>query len=301
MTAGGARKDGEGLALGSYAIVSILWGSTYLAIRIGVQNLPPALMGAFRFLTAGSVLLAIALLMGARLPRKAVDWRTNAIVGLLLLCVANGLVIWAEQFVHSGVAAIFVVTVSLWMAFFDAIIPGSKARVTAVQAIGLLVGFAGTILLVGADLESLLHADWRGPLALTGASAAWALGSVYSQRRPTSGSPYMNAALQMLAGGIGLVVAGSLRGEWDSLSFSWAGFGAVAYLATFGSIIAFTAYVYVLRRWPATIVGTYVYVNTVVAVLLGWLILDEPITVRTVVSMAIVMSAVLVVRRSSGR
>jgi drug/metabolite transporter (DMT)-like permease len=296
-----AERGGDGLALGSYAVVSILWGSTYLAIRIGVLHLPPALMGAFRFLAAGSVLLAIALIMGARLPRRGADWRTNAVVGLLLLCVANGLVIWAEQFVHSGVAAIFVVTVSLWMAFFDAIIPGSKGRVTAVQAVGLLVGFAGTILLVGADVESLLQADWRGPLALTVASAAWALGSVYSQRRPTSGSPYMNAALQMLVGGVGLLLAGSLRSEWGSLSFSWAGVGAVAYLATFGSIVAFTAYVYVLRHWPATIVGTYVYVNTVVAVLLGWLILDEPITVRTVLSMAIVMSAVLVVRRSSAR
>jgi drug/metabolite transporter (DMT)-like permease len=111
----------------------------------------------------------------------------------------------------------------------------------------------------------------------------------------------MNAALQMLVGGIGLLVAGSLRSEWGSLSFSWAGFSAVAYLATFGSIIAFTAYVYVLRKWPATIVGTYVYVNTVVAVLLGWLILDEPITARTVLSMAIVMAAVLMVRRSSAR
>jgi drug/metabolite transporter (DMT)-like permease len=299
MTAGSPRKGGDGLALVSYAIVCVLWGSTYLAIRIGVQHLPPALMGAFRFISAGSLLLAIALLMGERLPRKAADWRTNAVVGLLLLCVANGLVIWAEQFVHSGVAAIFVVTVSLWMALFDAIIPGSKARATGVQVIGLLAGFAGTLLLVGADLESLLRADWRGPIALTGASAAWALGSVYSQRRPTSGSPYLNAAIQMLAGGVGLVLAASLRGEWRSLSFTWAGLGAVAYLATFGSIVAFTAYVYVLRKWPATVVGTYVYVNTVVAVSLGWLILDEPITVRTVLSMVIVMAAVLVVRRSS--
>lgn len=285
----------------AYAIVCVLWGSTYLAIRIGVQHLPPALMGAFRFLSAGALLLAITLSLGQRLPRQAADWRTNTIVGLLLLCVANGLVIWSEQFVHSGVAAIFVVTVSLWMALFDAVIPGSRARPTLVQAVGLLVGFAGTVLLVGADVESLLRADWRGPLALTGASAAWALGSVYAQRHPPSGSPYPNAALQMLAGGLGLAVAGTVRGEWGELSFSWAGFGAVAYLALFGSIVAFTAYVYVLHRWPATIVGTYVYINTVVAVLLGWLILSEPITLRTVVSTAIVMSAVLMVRRSGNR
>lgn len=291
----------EGLALAAYATVCVVWGSTYLAIRIGVQHLPPALLGAFRFIAAGAVLLTVALLVGQRLPRRPIDWRTNAIVGLLLLGIANGLVIWAEQFVHSGVAAIVVVTVSLWLAFFDAVIPGSAARPTPVQVIGLLIGFAGTVLLVGGDVDELRQADWRGPLALTTAAAAWALGSVYSQRRPTSSGPYVNSALQMLAGGLGLIVAGTLRGEWETLRFSWEGFGAVAYLALFGSIIGFTAYVYVLRHWTATVAGTYAYVNTVVAVFLGWLILDEPVNDRTIFAMTVVLAAVALVRRARRR
>jgi drug/metabolite transporter (DMT)-like permease len=264
-----------------------------------VQHLPPALMGAFRFLAAGTVLLAVALLLGQRLPRRAVDWRTNAIVGVLLLGIANGLVIWSEQFVHSGVAAIFVVTVSLWMALFDAVIPGSAARPTLAQVLGLLAGFAGTLVLVGEDLHALRAADWRGPLALTAASAVWALGSVYSQRRPTTGSNwYVNSALQMLAGGLALTLAGTLRGEWATLEFNWAGVGAVAYLTVFGSIVGFTAYIYVLRHWPATVAGTYVYLNTMMAVFLGWLVLGEPVTDRTTFAMVVVMAAVMIVRRS---
>jgi drug/metabolite transporter (DMT)-like permease len=292
------KKEIGGLALSSYAVVCVVWGSTYLAIRIGVQHMPPALLGAFRFLSAGALLLVVALLLGQRFPRRAVDWRTNAIVGVLLLGLANGLVIWAEQYIHSGAAAIFVVTVSLWMALFDAIIPGSAARPTLVQIVGLVAGFAGTIALVGEDLTALRAADWRGPLALTVASAVWALGSVISQRRPTTSGSYVNSALQMLAGGTALILAGTLRGEWSALQFTWTGFGAVAYLALFGSIIGFTAYVYVLRNIPATVAGTYVYVNTVVAVFLGWLVLGEPITDRTTFAMIVVMAAVMLVRRS---
>lgn len=289
----------EGRALASYATVCLAWGSTYLAIRIGVQHLPPALLGAFRFLAAGIIMLAVAFVLGQRLPRRRADWRINIVVGVLLLGVGNGLVIWSEQFVHSGVAAIFVVTTSLWMALFDAVIPGSPARPTFTQAIGLLVGFFGTFLLVGEDLDALRHADWRGPLALTVASAAWALGSVYSQRRPTESAPYVNSALQMLAGGTAFLLAASARGEWAAFEPSWAGVGAVAYLIVFGSIIGFTAYVYVLRHWPATIAGTHVYINTVVAVLLGWLILSEPITDRTIFAMILVMAAVMLVRRAA--
>jgi drug/metabolite transporter (DMT)-like permease len=297
MTARNGPGKVEGRALGSYAVVCVVWGSTYLAIRIGVQHLPPALMGAFRFLPAGGLLLAVAFLLGQRLPQRASDWRTNAIVGILLLGVANGLVIWAEQFVDSSVAAIFVVTVSLWMALFDAVIPGSAARPTLVQAVGLAMGFAGTLLLVGADLETLRQADWRGPVALTGASGVWALGSVYAQRRPTTSPAFVNAGLQMLAGGATLLLVGTLGGEWRALELTWPGAGAVAYLALFGSILGFTAYMHVLRHWPATTAGTYVYVNTVVAVFLGWLVLAEPVTDRTIFAMALVLLAVMVVRR----
>lgn len=287
----------RGRVLVAYLIVCVVWGSTYLAIRIGVQELPPALFAGIRFLVAGAVLLLIARALGYRLPSRGRDWRTNAVVGLLLLCCGNGLVVWAEQYTPSGIAAIFVVTVTLWLALFDAVIPGSPARATLAQAAGLLVGFGGTMLLVGEDVGALRGADWRGPAALTAGAAVWALGSVYSTRRPTQSGPYVNSALQMLAGGTALTLAGSALGEWNAVRLSLRGVGALAYLIVFGSLIGYSSFVYLLRHLPPTVLGTHSYVNTVVAVFLGWLVLAEPITGRTLLAMAIVLGAVLWVRK----
>jgi drug/metabolite transporter (DMT)-like permease len=293
--------SGSGRVAAAFAVLCVVWGSTYLAIRIGVAELPPALFAGVRFIIAGSVLLGIVTALGRPLPRRPADWATNVAVGLLLLCCGNGLVVWAEQFTPSGVAAIFVVTVTLWLALFDAVIPGSPARPTWRQVGGLLVGFGGTLLLVGDDLGSLAHADWRGPVALTGASAAWALGSVFSTRRPSEAPPEVNSAVQMLAGGIALVTLGTALGQWRGISFSLRGVGALAYLVVFGSLVGYSCYTYVLRHMAPAVVGTYSYVNTVVAVFLGWLILGETIDGRTVLAMAIVLGSVAWVRHASRR
>ncbi len=173
----------QGRVLAAYATVSVVWGSTYLAIRIGVRHIPPALLGGIRFLTAGCVLLAVALALGARLPRRARDWVTAATVGILLLSIGNGLVIWAEQYVESGTAAILVVTGALWMAVFDALIPGSEARPTWRQFLALLVGLGGTVLLVG-GIGAVEEMGVAPLMALLVAAGSWALGSVYSKRRP---------------------------------------------------------------------------------------------------------------------
>lgn len=266
-----------------------------------MAELPPALFAGVRFLIAGSVLLGIAMALGRSLPRRPADWVTNAAVGLLLLFCGNGLVVWAEQFTPSGVAAIFVVTVTLWLALFDAVIPGSPARPTFRQVFGLLIGFGGTLLLVGDDLGSLVHADWRGPAALTSASAAWALGSVLSTRRPSESPPEVNSALQMLVGGIALTGLGTALGQWSGVSFSLRGVGALMYLVVFGSLVGYSCYMYVLRHMAPAVVGTYSYVNTVVAVFLGWLILGEAIDGRTVLAMAIVLGSVAWVRQATRR
>ena len=287
-------------ALTAYLIVCVVWGSTYIAIRAGVQVMPPALLAGIRFTIAGVLLLAIARGLGQRLPTERRDWNTHVVAGLLLLVGGNGLVVWAEQYVTAGVASIFVVTVSLWLAVFDAIIPGSKARATPAQFLGLAVGFGGTLLLVGADLETLRTADWRGPIALTLAATSWSLGSVFVQRRPAAtGGSHVGSGLQQFAGGVALLLIGTATGEWQALTFSRVGVAAIAYLIVFGSLIGFTAYVYVLRHLSATITGTYAYANTVVAVFLGWLILDEPVTTRTLVAMAIVIGAVFWVKQGS--
>jgi drug/metabolite transporter (DMT)-like permease len=283
----------RGRALAAYLVVCVVWGSTYLAIRVGVAVLPPFLFAGLRFLIAGVLVLGAALALGDRLPRRAVDWRTQAIVGVLLLAGGNAFVVWAEQYTASGVASIFVVTVALWMAFFDAVIPGGAGDLTWRVVAGLLIGFLGTALLVGASPGEILRADLRGPIALTGASASWSLGSVYGKRHRTETSPYVGAALQMIAGGVAVALIGTALGEWGRWHLTARGAGALAYLVVFGSILGYSAYTYALRHASPTIVGTYAYVNPVIAVLLGWLILREPVTGRTFVAMSLIVGAVI--------
>src|SRR5881394_133987 len=283
----------KGKALIAYLIVCVFWGSTYLAIKVGVGELPPFLFAGLRFFIAGVLLLGIARAMGYTLPRRAADWRTLAIVGLFLLTGGNALVVWAEQYTPSGVASVFVVTVAIWTAFFDATVPGGSGELNWRVVAGLLLGFIGTALLVGASPAEILKSDLRGPLALTFASCSWWIGSVYAKRHPTEVSPYIAASIQMIVGGAVVAVLGSALGEWRSWHLTPKGAGAIAYLVVFGSILGYSAYSYALKHASATIVGTYAYVNPVIAVLLGWLLLAEPITQRTVVAMALILGAVL--------
>ena len=214
---------------------------------------------------------------------------------------------WSEQYIGSGIASIFVVTVAMWTALFDAIIPGGQGELNWRIVAGLLLGFLGTVLLVGATPAQILAADKRGPIALTMASASWALGTVYAKRHPTQSSPYMGAAFQMIVGGGTVALVGTILGEWPAWHLSARGIGAIAYLVVFGSILGFSAYSYPLRHASATIVGSYAYVNPVIAVLLGWLLLHEPVGGRTFIAMAMILGAVLWIqlshklRRSDGR
>jgi drug/metabolite transporter (DMT)-like permease len=282
----------KGKALIAYLVVCIFWGSTYLAIKVGVMELPPFLFAGLRFLVAGLLLLAIARALGDPLPRRS-DWRTLAIVGLMLLAGGNAFVVWSEQYVSSGVASIFVVTVAMWTALFDAIIPGGQSELNWKVIAGLILGFLGTLLLVGATPAEIAAADKRGPIALTIASASWSLGTVYAKRHPTKASPYMGAAFQMIVGGSAVALVGTLLGEWPAWHLSPRGLGAIAYLVVFGSVLGYSAYAYALRHASATIVGTYAYVNPVIAVLLGWLLLHEPVTSRTFIAMAMILVAVV--------
>lgn len=296
----------KGKALIAYLVVCIFWGSTYLAIKVGVTELPPFLFAGLRFFVAGLLLLVIARALGDPLPRRS-DWRTLAIVGLMLLAGGNAFVVWSEQYIGSGVASIFVVTVAMWTALFDAVIPGGSSELNWRVIAGLTLGFVGTLLLVGATPAEIMAADKRGPIALTLASASWSLGTVYAKRHPTKASPYMGAAFQMMVGGGAVALLGTLLGEWASWHLSTRGIGAIAYLVVFGSILGYSAYSYALRHASATIVGTYAYVNPVIAVILGWLLLHEPVTTRTFVAMGMILVAVVWIqfshklRRSDGQ
>jgi drug/metabolite transporter (DMT)-like permease len=254
-----------------------------------------------RFLIAGALLAGLVLLTGGRLPARPRDLGVLAVVGLFLLLGGNAVVVWAEQFVESGPASVFVAAVPLWAAFFDAMIPGGSTVFTWRVALGLALGFFGSALLAGVSPTDLLSADLKGPIALTLASASWALGSVYSKRRPTESSPYAASALQMLAGGAAITLLGLLGGEAAQWHTTTRGLGALAYLVVFGSIVGFTAYAYALRHASATVVGTYAYVNPVVAVLLGWLVLGEAITGRTIAAMVLILGAVLMIQLAPKR
>ena len=286
----------RGKALVAYLLVCTVWGSTYLAIRIGVEDLPPLLFAGVRFLIAGALLAAIVHATGDRLPRTRRDWGVHAVVGVLLLLGGNAVVVWAEQFVESGPASVFVAAVPLWAAFFDVVVPGGTSVFTWRVGVGLLLGFLGSALLAGVTPGEVLQADLKGPIALTLASASWALGTVYSKRNKTDASPFAGAAVQMMVGGAVILLLGLLLGESGAWQLTAKGLGALAYLIVFGSIVGYTAYMYALRHASPTIVGTYAYVNPVVAVLLGWLILHESVTARTFAAMGLILGAVLMIQ-----
>lgn len=289
----------RGRALLAYLLVCVVWGSTYLAIRIGVRDLPPFLFAGARFLIAGLLLGAAILAAGGALPRSRRDWQTLAIIGCFLLVGGNAIVVWAEQTMESGLASVYVAAGPLWTAFFDAIVPGGKTRLTWQLGLGLLLGFLGICLLAGVMPGQLLSSEMRGPIALTLAAASWAMGSVYSKRHPTGTSLYVAAAVQMAVAGALLVILGLALGEssaWHSTSSGW---GALVYLILIGSIVGYTAFGYALHHASATVVGTFAYVNPVVAVLLGWLVLHEQVTARTLAAMGLILGAVLWIQLSS--
>lgn len=292
------RGRASTLVLIAFALVYIVWGSTYLAIRIGIESFPPLLLAGTRHLITGLILYPL-LRWKTGVQPTASHWRMSFVTGFLLLFVGNGGVCIAERTVPSGVTALLVATVSLWMVLVDWLRPRGTRPVPQVIA-GLILGFAGLALLVGPkNLGGSGRVDPLGVGILLIASLAWASGSVYSKHAGgLSGSPLLGAAMQSLSGGVALWIAGILSGEVRGFHFaavtlrSWL---ALAYLIAFGSMVGFTAYIYMLKKSTATRVATYAFVNPVVALFLGWLLVGESITLRTVIAAAVILTAVLLV------
>ncbi|RJX21623.1 MAG: EamA family transporter [Desulforudis sp.] len=284
------------LALLAYLTVCVVWGSTYLAIRIGVQDISFLLFAGIRFTVAGSIMLIVARLSGWAFPTSWRDYRALAIVGLLLLFGGNGLVCWAEQWLDSGLTALLIATVPLFMAGIENLLPGGQ-RTGRLGWVGLFIGFAGVASLVhptthvGTDILPAM-------LGVLAASLIWAIGSIYSRRHTVTGAMLTGVGVQMLAAGICLSVAAIIKGDTSLAGASLESLAALLYLIFIGSLLAYSAFMYMLKVLPAAKAGTYAYVNPVVAVCLGAVILKEPITVETVLAAAIILVGVVLVQTS---
>ncbi|MFD3935348.1 EamA family transporter [Streptomyces sp. NPDC058611] len=292
---GAPRRQTTGAVWTALGLVYVLWGSTYLGIRIVVETMPPFLSAGARFITAGLVLAAlVAWRYGpASLRATRAQLGSAVLVGLLLVLGGNGLVVLAETDVPSGLAALLVAAVPMWLVVLRA---SSGDRPPLRTLAGVLVGLVGLTVLTAPGFSGEVRLT--GVLLVLAASVLWSLGSFSASKLSLPGNPFTGSAYQMVAGGVGGVLVGLLRGEHrglDPAAFSTASWLALGYLVLFGSLIAFTAYVWLLQAAPLSLVGTYAYVNPVVAVALGSLILDEALTWPILLGGAIVVAAVGVI------
>ncbi len=280
--------------------VYIIWGSTYLGIRFAVETIPPFLQAGVRFLISGIILLTWRWQAGDARPTR-LHWISAGVVGTLLLLGGNGLISYAEQTVPSGIAALLVATIPMFMVLVEALRPGG-IRPGLTQILGLLLGFGGIALLAGPEELSVGGAqfDIFGVLLCLSAAFLWSLGSIYSRNADTPHSTFMFTAMQMLAGSVGLMLVSAALGEFgqfDLTSVSARSWGGLVYLITFGSLGGFVAYGYLLKNAPISLVSTYAYVNPIVAVLLGNLLAQEPLNGRILLAAGIIVGSVVLTSR----
>ncbi len=287
-------------------IIYIVWGSTYLGIRFAIETMPPFLMASFRFLVAGLLLYGWRRRSGDPAPSRA-NWRAALVIGLFLLLGGNGGVVWAEQRIPSGIAALLVGSTPLWMVLIDEglrrVAPQhrpNQARPGWLGILGLVIGFGGIVLLVSpTDLAGMgQHVDLLGAVVVTGAAFSWACGSLYSRTANLPASPLMAPAMEMIVGGLALGVLGSLSGEWAQVNLAQislrSGLG-LAYLIVFGALVGYATYTWLLRNAPITLVSTYAYVNPVVAILVGNLLAQEPLTPRVLLAALVILGSVALI------
>lgn len=283
--------------IAAFAAIYLIWGSTYLGIRFAIETLPPFLMVGVRFFVAGAVLYVWTRLRGSPRP-PLVYWRPALILGGLMILAANGGVAWAEQRISSGLAALIVATMPLWMVLLDWVRPGG-VRPTRGVVFGLILGFIGIALLIGpAHIVDNHHVDPKAATVLILVGFFWSVGSLYSREAPGPPVLLQGTAMQMLAGGMLLLLLAGITGEWGRLDvggISPRSLLALAYLIVFGSIVGFTSYVWLLRVSTPARASTYAYVSPVVAMFLGWALADEPVTLQTLLAAAVIAAAVAMV------
>jgi drug/metabolite transporter (DMT)-like permease len=303
MSAAPEAKPSLTALVGAFATIYLVWGSTYLAMHVAVETMPPFLMAAGRFVLAGSILYAFVRARGTPPPTRR-QWRDNALIGTLLLVGGNGLVAWALHYVPSGVAALIIGISPVFFVLIEWAWPGGQ-RPTALIFIGLALGFSGAAWLAApwehATAQSL-HTG--GLVALVAACFLWPLGSIYSRHAKSPPPPFLGSAVQMLLGGLSLGVVSVLRGELTAFSVSAVSarsWWAFIYLVLVGSLVGFSTFVWLMKHSTPTRVSTYAYVNPVVAVFLGWWLLDEDVNRRTILSAAVIIAGVVLITWQKGR
>jgi drug/metabolite transporter (DMT)-like permease len=300
LSAAGRARAQAVRSYGALISVCLFWGTTYLTIRMGLESFPPLVLVAIRFSVAGAILLLAAILKGARLPKGRELWG-GALTGVLLLGGSNTFLVFSETWIPSGMAALFITISPFWLVGTEALIRGGD-RLHRPTILGMLVGLGGTALLVVRSSPG--EGFGAGPLLLRGflvlqlGNACWALGSIYYRRQPASAHPIVNGAVQMLAAGLVLAVAALLVPE-HPITPTVRGVAGLVYLIIFGSIIGYSSYIYALSHLRVAVVSIYPYVNTVVAVFLGWWFYREPCGLRETAAMLIIFAGVALVKRAS--
>lgn len=281
----------------AFLAVCVIWGTTYLGIKVALETIPPFLMGGIRYVIAGVLLSSILVIRGEKMPPPA-EWGRLAFLGFLMITLGNGGVNWGEQYLASGITAVVIATSPFWMVAVDALFPGGE-KLSMRKFIGLAVGFSGIVLLVWPDL-TLEGANGRqvllGVLALQIACLGWSISSSYTKRNAVNRSVLSVAAVQMFFGGLFMLLIGTVSGEWSVISLNPRTASALLYLIVAGSLVAFAAYSYALRHLPISTVSLYTYVNPVIAVALGTLLLGEPFRASMVVAAGVIVIGITIVR-----
>jgi drug/metabolite transporter (DMT)-like permease len=275
-----------------------VWGTTYLAIRIGVADLPPMLFAGLRWIIAGVLMTILLNLRHYKLPALK-DLKDLAIVGILLLGIANGLVVVAEQWLPSGLTALILSTLPFWVVGIEYFLP-QRPKINAFIIAGLFLGTVGVLLIFAKDLNISLDFNFvLGGLSLLGAVISWSLGSIYWKYKKSDVRPLMGASIQMLIAGILQTALGLVLGEQNSFNLTQNSLFALSYLIVFGSIIGYASYIYSVKTLPLSLVSTYAYINPIIAILLGWYVLNEPLTVTVFVASGLILLGVALVKRGN--
>ena len=286
----------------AFGMVYVIWGSTYLAIRVGAANMPSSVFAGVRFVIAGAVMLGILAALGRPVRPSRRDFLTLAGVGLLLLVGGNGLLVLAETVVPSGTAALVIATVPLWIAGLEAVLPGGE-RIAARGIVGILFGLVGLVILGWPELTKASRevAQPAGLAMLLGAALSWSLGTLLMRRRPVTVDSFVATGWEMLVGGSLNLILGVLIQGRQPITWNAELAGSLLYLIVFGSLLALTSYVWLLKHVPAAKVATYAYVNPLIAVFLGWWLLDEKVTAYLIGGMAVVLLGVILVNTAPVR